>query len=267
VNVVQVELRRFDLERVLFTEVAQIFDVGVAVQRVVVKIHLRVEREQIARRRDDERVDFQQRRVGRQVGVVERRHDLHELVDLNRVEADAERELARFERHDADARLDVDTHDLFRRLLGDLLDVHAAGSAGHDHRLARGAIEHDAQVQLARHLQTFFDEHAPDDAPFGAGLMRDERHADHRGRELDGILGALRQLDTAALAAAARVDLRLDDNHGAAQTAGDVVGFSRRGGDFAARHGDAVTRKNGLGLILVDFHDGRKLLMLTCGCS
>jgi hypothetical protein len=56
-----------------------------------------------------------------------------------------------------------------------------------------------------------------------AGLMRDERHADHRGREFDGVLGASRQLDAAALAAAAGVDLRLDDDHGAAETAGDVV--------------------------------------------
>ena len=98
-------------------------------------------------------------------------------------------ELARLERHDADARLDVDADDLLRRLLGDLFDVHAAGGAGHDHRLAGRAIEHDAQIQLARHLQPFFDQHAPDDAPFGAGLMRDERHADHRARELLGVLG------------------------------------------------------------------------------
>ena len=45
---------------------------------------------------------------------------------------------------------------------GDLLDVHAAGRAGHHHRLARRAIEHDAQIQLARHLQTLLDEHARD---------------------------------------------------------------------------------------------------------
>ncbi len=42
------------------------------------------------------------------------------------------------------------------------------------------AVEHEAEVQLARHLQTFFDEHATDDAPLGSGLMGDERHADHR---------------------------------------------------------------------------------------
>ena len=42
------------------------------------------------------------------------------------------------------------------------------------------------------------------------------------------------------------------------------TGFGGVEGDLAARHGHAVTRKNGFRLILVDFHDGRKLLMLTC---
>ena len=107
----------------------------------------------------------------------------------------------------------------FRRLRGDFLDVHAAVGAGHDHRLAGRAIEHDAEIQLARHLQAFFDEHARDDAPFGTGLMRDERHADHLARELLGLLRRLRELDAAALAAAAGVNLRLDDDDVAAEAA------------------------------------------------
>ena len=117
------------------------------------------------------------------------------------------------------------------------------------------------------HLQPFFDQHARDDAPFGAGLMRDERHADHLARELLGFVGRLRELDAAALAAAAGVNLRLDDDDGAAEAPGDVAGFGGVEGDFAARHGHAVPRKDRFRLILVDFHDGRKLLMLTCACS
>ncbi len=49
-----------------------------------------------------------QRRVGGDEGVVERGHQLDGLVHLRAVEADAERELARLERHQADAGLDVD---------------------------------------------------------------------------------------------------------------------------------------------------------------
>jgi hypothetical protein len=35
-----------------------------------------------------------------------------------------------------------------------------------DDRLAGSTIEHDARVELARHLQPFFDEDAADDAAF-----------------------------------------------------------------------------------------------------
>ena len=73
-------------------------------------------------------------------------------------------------------------------------------------------------------------------------------------RELLGLVGRLGELDAAALAAAAGVDLRLDDDDAAAEAAGDVAGFGGVERDLAARHGHAVAREDGFGLILVDFH-------------
>ena len=107
-DVVERELRGFDFERIFLAEVAQFADVGVPVQRVVVEVHLRVERQQIAGGGDDQRVDFDERRVGGEKRLVERRRQLDELVHLRPVEADREPELPRLERHEADARLDVD---------------------------------------------------------------------------------------------------------------------------------------------------------------
>ena len=75
----------------------------------------------------------------------------------------------------------------------------------------RRAVDHDAQVQLALDLQPLLDEHAADLLAFRAGLVRDQRHADHLLGELLGLVGRLGQLDAAALAAAAGVNLRLDD--------------------------------------------------------
>ena len=49
--------------------------------------------------------------------------------------------------------------------------------------------------------------------PFGAGLMRDERHPDDLLGELLGLVNRARDLDAAALAAAAGMNLRLDDAH------------------------------------------------------
>ena len=44
------------------------------------------------------------------------------------------------------------------RFLGDFFDLHAAFGADHQHGFGRGAIEHDAQVQLASDIAACFDE-------------------------------------------------------------------------------------------------------------
>ena len=127
------------------------------------------------------------------------------------------------------------------------------------------AIEDDAQVELAGHLQPLFDQHARHDPPFGAGLVRDEGHADHRrARACSASSGLLASLTPPPLPRPPAWICALTTTTRAAQAPGDLAGFSRRGCDLAARHGHAVARENGFGLILVDFHDVRKLLMLTC---
>src|SRR5829696_2808809 len=99
--------------------------------------------------------------------------------------------------------------------------------------------------------------------------MGDEGHAEHVAGDALGLVGGSRQLDAAALAAAASVDLRLDDDDLAAETTRNLTGLRGAEGHFTARHRDAVTREDGFALVLVDFHLGRpnKLLMLTCAFS
>jgi hypothetical protein len=83
---------------------------------------------------------------------------------------------------------------------------------------------------------------------------REQLHAeDGLGAGLDG-LEPLGHLHAAALAASTRMDLRLHHGHGAAQPLEDVDGLLRRDGHLALRHGDAVLRQDGLGLILVNLH-------------
>ena len=82
--------------------------------------------------------------------------------------------------------------------------------------LAR-AIEHDAEVELAFDAQSLLDQHALDHLPRRAGLVGDEIHAEDLLRGAEGLVGALDNLDAAALAAAAGMNLRLDDNGAAAE--------------------------------------------------
>ena len=77
-------------------------------------------------------------------------------------------------------------------------------------------------------------------------------------RQLLRVLRRPRELDTAAFAAAARVDLRLHDDNAGAEALGDVDGICGSKGHLAAGHGHAVSRKDRFRLILVDFHIGRK---------
>ncbi len=74
-------------------------------------------------------------------------------------------------------------------------------------------------------------------------------------RERLGLVGRLGELDAAALAAAAGVNLRLDDDDAAAEAPRDLAGFGGVERDLAARHRHAVARENRFGLILVDFHE------------
>ena len=71
-----------------------------------------------------------------------------------------------------------------------------------------------------------------------------------------GFVGVLGDLDAAAFAAAAGVDLRLD-HHAAAERFGRRFRFFRRERHLAARHRDVVLGQDGLGLILVNFHGMR----------
>ena len=67
-------------------------------------------------------------------------------------------------------------------LRGDLLDLHAAFGRRH-HRDATGrAVEHHAEVELARDLEALLDEQALHLLALGAGLVRDELHAEDRAR-------------------------------------------------------------------------------------
>ena len=104
-------------------------EIRVAVERVVVEGDLGVERQQVAALGQDQRVDLDHRGVGLDERLVDGVEQLHQLVRRSGAQPHAERQLARLERHDAGAGVDVLAQDLLRLLRGHFLDVHAAGGA------------------------------------------------------------------------------------------------------------------------------------------
>ncbi len=256
-DVIQSVLAGFNLERVFLGDVAQLLDVLVAEERVVVEVDLGVERDQAVVLGRDQRIDFHQRSVGVEIRLVQCGEQRDRLVHQLRLEAEGEGNLARLERNQPDARLDVLLDDRVRSLGGDLLDLHAAGLRCHDQQLGLLAVEQHAEVELPVDGQPFLDQQPLHNLALGTGLVRDQRHAEHLFGELRSLFHRFRQLHAAALAASAGVDLRLYHHAGRAvieQPARDLLRFFDRGCHLAARDGYAVLRENCLCLVFVNFH-------------
>ena len=124
--------------------------------------------------------------------------------------ADAEGQLARLERPEADGRVDRLLEDRLRRLRGDLLDVHAARGRGHEDRLAaargRARCRGTARARSAASLSISRRCTTRPSGPVWCVTSVMPRILSASAR---GFVGVLRDLDAAALAAAAGVDLRL----------------------------------------------------------
>src|SRR6185436_6530751 len=90
-----------------------------------------------------------------------------------------------------------------------------------------------------------------DELPFGAGLVGDELHAEDLRRGLAGLFGRSGELDAAALAAAASMDLGFDDA-AAAQFLADPRGFVRIGRHPSLGCRDSIPAQDLIGLIFMD---------------
>ena len=219
-------------------------EVGVGVQG-----DLRVEAQGAAPRRLRHRVDLDQRGVLRDERLPQPDRDVDHLVaDLGR-EAGQRRDLAGERLVDALTGVDRDLGDLLGRLVRHLLDLHAAGHAGDAQERpvrpveqvgevvllgdVRGRGEHDLVDRVA------LDVHAEDVPCAGLGLV--------------GVPG---QLHPAGLAAAADLDLGLDDDP-AAESLRDGPGLGRGGGDPAAQHRQPVPGEQLAPLVLVQVHVAR----------
>src|SRR6185503_10994920 len=112
------------------------------------------------------------------------------------------------------ARIDEDLVNLIRRVGGDCLDVHAAFGARHQHDALRRAIDDHADVEFLLDVGAFLDQQASDILSARPGLVCDQLHAEDLPGQFAHGVDRLAELDAAALAPAAGMDLRLDDPHG-----------------------------------------------------
>jgi hypothetical protein len=234
-------------------DIAHLGDVLVAVERAVVHVHLGVERDHPTVGGGHQRIDLEQRGVGLAVGVGQCVHELGPRLESVALEAEAEGQLAAQVGVESHIGIEVGLENGVRVLGRDLLDFHAAELRRHHDREAFGAVEHHAEVELAVDRQRLFDEYGANQLALGPGLLGHQCHSEDLIGQLDRFVGVVGELDAAALAAAAGVDLGLDDDL-AAELLGRSPCRAGLGDDDASRHRNAVLSQHLFALIFVDFH-------------
>ncbi len=140
---------------------------------------------------------------------------------------------------------------------GHFLDFHAARLGSHEYQLAGGAVEHNAQIQLAVDVRGLLDQEPLHLLSLRAGLVRDQLHAEDVLGVQFGVFAGARDLHSAALAAAAGMDLRFHYHAACAlgkQGARHGIGLFQRVGHFALGHSHAVLGQDFFRLILVNLH-------------
>ena len=148
---------RHPLLRILAREVAQLRVVGVAEQRVVIERDLRVQRLDLPVRRDDQRVDLDQRRLLGDERVVQLRQQCTDRTHDVGVDTGLIGEPAPVKVLKAEQRVDVQTRKRIGVLRRHRLDVHAALGREHHQRRLGAAIEHNRRVVLRRDLGRTLD--------------------------------------------------------------------------------------------------------------
>ena len=119
---------------------------------------------------------------------------------------------ARLERQQTDGRVDVLLENLVRHLSGDLLNLHATLLRAPHDDTRRLAVNDKREIVFLLDGRSSLNEQAVDALTGRARLMRDEDLAEELlRRSLDGFK-RVDDLDASRLAAAARMDLRLDDD-------------------------------------------------------
>src|SRR5262245_35176985 len=253
-DVGEVDLLRLALARVLLLRVAQLGEVGVAVERVVVEVELGVEREQVGRLRHDQRVDLRERGVLLDEEPEEPAEQRLELLHLRRVEPEPEADPPGDVAGQRRSGVDHDGDDLLGAARGDLLDLDAPlGRCDHRELLAL-AVDDDRKVELARDLRAGLDVDLAHEPALRAGLVAAQRHAENLGGDALRLGGRLRELDPPGLAAAAGVDLRLHDDDARVEPPRDLLRLGGRRRELAGGDGDSVRAQEPLGLVLVDVH-------------
>src|SRR5207249_5731297 len=154
----------------------------------------------------------------------------------------------------SDRRINQLFEQFLRRMRRDFFDFHAAFGARDEDRPSGFSIHEQAYVELLCDRRALFNQQASDLATLRPGLMRHQGFAENllgKSRHLGPIL---RQLDTARLPAAPRMDLGLHDIHRRVQLGGPFLSRADVLDLFTFWYSDTELREQLLRLELMNVH-------------
>ncbi len=244
------------LQRVLGGGVDEVGVAGVAEAGVLVQGHLAVQRDDVTGAGGHERVDLDEGGVLGDEHGPQLLQDVRDLAGELTLETAGGGDLGGFGGVHPLQRVDGHPRQGLGPLDGELLDLHAALRAGHGEVGPVGAVQQEGDVVLLGDVRSLRD-HDP-----VHGVALDVHAEDGVGVRL-GLVGGVRQLDPAGLAAAADLDLGLDDD-GAADPLRGGSGFGRGGGHRAGEDGYAVCLEHVSCLVLVEVHVS---VLVVGGCA
>src|SRR4051794_17902925 len=256
-DVVEALLLRLLLQRVGRLRVEELLVLGLPEVGVVVEGHLAVERDDPAVAEAGQRVHLDQGGVLLDERLPQRHEDVRDLVDEFGRELRGGGDLARLGAVHALDRVHRHPGQRIRTLGRQLLDLHAALVGRHREERSVRAVEEEGDVVLLLDVGPRVDENAVHRVPLDV-------HAEDLLGVRARVVRRPGHLHTAGLAAAADLDLRLDDGH-AADLRGDRPGIVRGRRHLAEADRHAVVLEQLLGLELEQIHAGMSVLL--CGTN
>src|SRR5207247_1823325 len=116
------------------------------------------------------------------------------------------------------------------------------------------SIDDHPDVELFADVRALFDQQPPHLLPLWTCLVRDKLHAEDPTRVIADLVDRLRDLDAASLAAAARMNLRLDDLDAVSDGLRGLHRLIDRKSGNPARRRQTEAAKYFLALVFVDLH-------------
>ena len=224
-------------------------------QSVGVEVELRVQSHDLAFAVAVQRVDFNQRRVGFHVALVQLLEDVHGLCGGISRHADGVSDLLGLGIAQTGQRIDELGDDFLGGGVGHFLNVHAAFAGSDERDLLGGAVRDHGHVIFFVDVSAVFDVQAADFLAFGASLVGLELHAQDLARDAFDVFNRLGHFHTAPFATATGVDLGLDHPNGATQLLCRLNRFLNGESRDTAGNGHAELTQDFLALVFVDFHE------------